>query len=449
MHKNTLIKNATIINEGEVFKGSVLIEGKLIKRIIRDPNELSELQVSETIDASDSFLIPGMIDGQVHFRDPGLTHKGDIYTESKAAVAGGTTSFMDMPNTVPRVLSLKLLEEKFQIASQKSFANYSFYMGTSNSNVDEALKVDPQLSCGIKIFLGSSTGDMLVNDQDTIERLLAESPILIATHCEDEDTIMANLNKYRTEIGEDLPVEYHPRIRSNKACYLSSSKIIKLAKKYKSRLHILHLSTAEEMELFDKETELAQKRITAEVCIHHLWFSSKDYKSKGNSIKWNPAIKDIEDRNALRKAVNNNTIDIIATDHAPHTIEEKNNTYFKCPAGGPLVQHSLVALFELYEQGVFDLQTIVTKTSHAPAICFQVAKRGFIREGYFGDLVLIKQNPWEVNKNNILYKCGWSPFEGQKFQYQVTHTFINGHLVYANGNIDEGYRGEQLRFNRA
>lgn len=448
MPKTTLIKNATIINEAKRFVGSVLIEGKLIKQIITNVEDLDSCQAGTVIDATGCFLIPGMIDGQVHFREPGLTHKGDIFTESKAAIAGGTTSFMEMPNTIPRVLDRKTLDEKFAIGAKQSMANYSFYMGTSNTNIDEVLKVDPKLICGIKMFLGSSTGDMLVDDQNAIEKLLAETQMLIACHCEDEDTIIANANKYRSEMGEDLPLEYHSKIRNHKACYLSSSQIIKKAKKFQSRLHVLHLTTADEMELFDNKTELAKKRITAEVCVHHLWFTNKDYKQKGNFIKWNPSIKDPEDRNALRKAVKNNTIDIIATDHAPHTLEEKNNTYFKCPSGGPLVQHSLVALLEMCEQGIFNFETIVNKTSHSPAICFQVENRGFIREGYAADLVLFKRNPWQVNKDNILYKCGWSPFEGQTFNYQITHTLVNGHLVYANGNIDEAYRGEQLEFVR-
>lgn len=449
---STLIKNATIVNEGLIFQGSVLIKNNLIEKIYSSNNE-SNIQADQVIDAQGLHLLPGMIDDQVHFRDPGLTHKGDIYTESRAAVAGGITSFMEMPNTNPRTLTQDLLQEKYQIASSKSLANYSFYMGTSNDNLEEVLKTNPQEHCGIKIFLGASTGNMLVDNQKTIEEIFkysAKTGLIIAVHSEDETIIQNNIAKFKAEYGEEgIKMEHHPLIRSSEACYAMSDKIIKLAKATNANLHILHLSTAAELNLLEAGN-IDEKKITAEACVHHLWFSDQDYAEKGSLIKWNPAIKTIEDRDALRAAVNSGLIDIIATDHAPHTKEEKSNpNYFLCPSGGPLVQHALVACLELYHQSIFTLETIVNKTSHNIARRFKVDKRGFIREGYYADLTLIDLNsPWTVDPGNILYKCSWSPFTGQKFNSQIKSTWVNGNLVYNNGKIIENNNGEALKFNR-
>lgn len=446
---STLIQNATIVNEGKIFTGSVLIENGLISKISDDSN----IKADETINAKGLYLLPGMIDDQVHFRDPGLTHKGDLYTESRAAVAGGITSFMEMPNTNPRTLTQELLQEKYQIAASKSIANYSFYMGTSNDNLAEVLKTNPQEHCGIKIFLGASTGNMLVNNPETIEAVLkysAQTGLIVAVHSEDEAIIQRNVAEFKAKYGEEgIKLEHHPLIRSSEACYVMSEKIIKLAKATKANLHILHLSTAAELKLLEVGN-IDEKKITAEACVHHLWFSDKDYASKGSLIKWNPAIKTIEDRDAIRAAVNSGLIDIIATDHAPHTKEEKSNpNYFLCPSGGPLVQHALVACLELYHQGVFSLETIVNKTSHNIARRFKVNKRGFIREGYYADLTLVDLNkPWTVDPSNILYKCGWSPFEGQEFNSQIKSTWVNGNLVYNNGKIIEVSKGQALKFNR-
>ncbi|MEK6615805.1 MAG: dihydroorotase, partial [Bacteroidota bacterium] len=376
-------------------------------------------------------------------------HKGDIYTESKAAVAGGITSFMEMPNTVPNTLTQELLEEKYKRASEVSLANYSFFMGASNDNVDEALKTNPKNVCGVKVFMGSSTGNMLVDNRQTLETIFSKCKLLIATHCEDEATIRANIEKFKVKYGEDIPVECHPQIRSEEACYKSSSLAVELAKKYNTRLHILHISTAKELELFDNKTPLKQKRITAEACVHHLWFSEEDYKTKGNFIKWNPAIKTKNDRDALLKGALENKIDVICTDHAPHTLEEKKQTYFKVPSGGPLVQHSLVAMLEFVHQKKLTIEKVGEKMSHALADCFQIEKRGYIREGYFADLILVDMNSsWTVDKSNILYKCGWSPFEGTTFNSKVTHTFVNGNLVYNKGKFDESKKGKRLLFSR-
>ncbi|HAF28388.1 MAG TPA: dihydroorotase [Bacteroidales bacterium] len=443
-----LIKNVTIVNEGNQFLGGILIDNGKIKKILKT-DELEGLTARSIIDGKGKYLLPGIIDDQVHFRDPGLTHKGDIYSESKAAIAGGITSFMEMPNTVPQATTHELLEEKYQMASEKSLANYSFYLGATNDNVEEIKKTDPKKVCGIKVFMGSSTGNMLVDDKDSLSRIFSESPLLIATHCEDEETIQTNTIKYKEEFGEDLPLKYHSKIRSEEACYKSSALAVELAKKYNSRLHILHLSTAKELELFSNTPSTREKRITAEVCVHHLWFTEDDYDAYGTKIKWNPAIKTLKDREALLNGLKNNTIDIIATDHAPHTKEEKANKYFKAPSGGPLVQHSLVAMLELYHNNKVSLIDIVNKMCHAPAEIFQVKERGYIREGYWADLVLVDMNsPWTVEEKNILYKCKWSPFENQIFKSRITHTIVNGKLVYDNGVFDETVKGKRLVFDR-
>ncbi|HLN52429.1 MAG TPA: dihydroorotase [Lentimicrobium sp.] len=440
-----LISNVNIVNEGSITHGSVLIDNGVIAKISESGPELSD--GAEVIDGKNGYLLPGVIDDQVHFRDPGLTYKGDIYTESKAAVAGGVTSFMDMPNTIPNTLKQELLEDKYRIASEKSLANYSFYMGVSNDNVGEVLKTDPSRVCGIKIFLGASTGNMLVNNTKTLETIFRESKCLIAVHCEDEPTIRENLAYYRQHYGDDIPPTAHPLIRNREACLRSSTFAVNLARKYNTRLHILHLSTADEMDLLSAESLNDEKRITGEVCVHHLWFNDLDYETLGNRIKWNPAIKEESDRKALIKAVKNNKIDIIATDHAPHTDQEKKNPYLSCPSGGPLVQHSLLAMLEKVNEGELDIQTIVEKMCHAPAKLFHIEKRGFIREGYHADLVLVKRNsPWQVHKSNLLYKCGWSPFEGVTFNSKVTHTFVNGNLVYNDGQFNEEFRGSRLIF---
>ncbi len=450
MPNKKLIKNATIVNEGETFIGSVLIEDDFIKKIYREaePN----IRIKNTIDATGLYLLPGMIDDQVHFRDPGLTHKGDLFTESRAAIAGGITSFMDMPNTNPRVLTQELLEAKYQLAAEKALANYSFYMGTSNDNLEEVLKTNPSEVCGIKIFLGASTGNMLVDNQATIEKVLeysAKTGIVVACHCEHEPSIIENIAKFKEKYGDHIKIEHHPLIRDDEVCYKSSFWIVGLARKHHANLHVLHLTTHKELKLFDSG-DTAEKNITAEVCVHHLWFSDKDYTEKGNFIKWNPAIKSIEDRAALRAALNSNTIDIIATDHAPHTLEEKSGTdYFKVPSGGPLVQHALIATLELHHQGIFDLTTVVEKTSHNVATRFKIDRRGFIRPGYYADMVLVDlHKPWTVKKSNLLYKCGWSPFEGTKFNSQVIYTFINGHIAYHDNSFWDTPKTMRLVFKR-
>ncbi|MXV51561.1 dihydroorotase [Pedobacter sp. HMF7647] len=440
-----LIKAATIVNEGKIFESDLFIKDGLIERI--EPS--IDVKADQEINAEGKYLFPGCIDDQVHFREPGLTYKADIFTESRAAVAGGITSFMEMPNTVPNTLTQELLADKYAIGAARSLANYSFFMGAGNDNLEEVLKTDTRNVCGIKVFMGSSTGNMLVDNEKTLEGIFKNSPMLIATHCEDEATIRYNMEKFKAKYGDDITPEMHPLIRSTEACYLSSSFAVGLAKKNNTRLHILHISTAKEIGLFDNQTPLKDKRITAEACIHHLWFSDKDYTEKGNWIKWNPAVKTAADCDAILQGVLNNHIDIIATDHAPHTIEEKEKPYLQAPSGGPLVQHALVALLEMYHQGKISLEKIAEKMAHAPAICFQVEKRGFIREGYFADLAMIELNrPWAVNHLNVLSKCGWSPFEGQKFKSSVTHTIVSGNLVYENGNFHEISPGQRLTFAR-
>lgn len=443
----TLLKNSHIVNEGRTFKGSIIINGTIIESVI-EGNEIPEGTYNE-LDLEGKHIIPGVIDDQVHFRDPGLTYKADIQSESRAAVAGGTTSYMDMPNNNPPILSQQLLAEKYEMGAQKSLANYSFYMGTSNDNLEEVLKTDPKNVCGIKIFMGSSTGNMLVDDLDTLEGVFSKANLLIATHCEDEKTILANTKEYKERYGEDMPINKHPEIRSAEACYKSSSMAVALAKKHNTRLHVLHLTTAKEMDLFDGSLPLEKKRITSEVCVHHLTFNQADYDTYGTRIKWNPAVKSENDRKALIAALKDNRLDIIATDHAPHTLEEKTNNYWKAPSGGPLVQHSLVQMMEFYHQGIFTLEEIVNKMSHAPAQCFQVSKRGFIRPGYYADLVILDLNqPWTATPENTYYKVKWSPFEGKEFRSKVLKTFVNGTLVYDNGQFNEDYRGMRIKFDR-
>mgnify|MGYP000674960996 CR=1 FL=1 len=440
-----LLKNAQIINEGSVQTADVLIEGDRILKIAASIQDAE----AEVFDLTGKFLMPGVVDDQVHFREPGLTHKGRIYTEAKAAVAGGITSFMEMPNTNPQALTQELLEDKYEIGAKDSLANYSFFMGASNENIEEVLKTDPKCVAGIKIFMGSSTGNMLVDDQEVLNSIFSSCDMLIAVHCEDEATIRANTAKMKAEFGEDLPIRYHPIIRNAEACYKSSSLAVRLAKEHNTRLHILHISTAKETELFRNDIPLEEKRITAEACVHHLWFDDSNYDEKGTYIKWNPAVKSASDREGVWKALLDNRIDIIATDHAPHTQEEKDNTYFNAPSGGPLVQHALVALLEFYHQGKVSLEWIVNKMCHAPATCFQLKERGYIRPGYFADLVVVDlEKSWQVEKDNILYDCGWSPFEGETFKSTVTKTFVNGNLVYDNGIFDERTRGMRLEFDR-
>lgn len=442
-----LIKNAKIVNEGQVFEGDVLIEDDYIVEIAESISAKSA--TTTIIDAEGNYLLPGMIDDQVHFREPGLTHKGDIASESKAAIAGGITSFIEQPNTIPNAVTQEILEEKYQIAAQNSYANYSFMMGATNDNLEEILKTNAKNVAGIKIFLGSSTGNMLVDNEVVLEKIFASTPLLIAVHCEDEQTIKNNLETYIAKYGDDVPVTAHHLIRSEEACYLSSSKAIALAKKTGARLHIFHLSTAREMELFTNKIPLQDKKITAEVCIHHLWFTNDDYATKGNFIKWNPAVKTAQDRDALWEALLDDRIDVIATDHAPHTLEEKQQSYLKAPSGGPLVQHALVALFEAYHQGKISIEKIVEKAAHNPAILFKIEKRGFIKVGYYADLVIVNAGlPWQVKKENILYKCGWSPFEGFTFTSRITHTFVNGQLVYHNFKVKEIRAGKRLLFDR-
>jgi dihydroorotase len=442
-----LIRDARIVNEGKITEGSVLIEDGLISRIFT--GEVPATINTKIIDAAGKFLIPGVIDDQVHFREPGLTKKADIYTESRAAVAGGITSFMEMPNTIPNTLTQELLEEKYRIAAEKSLANYSFYMGASNDNIDEILKTDPQRVCGIKVFMGSSTGNMLVDDKSTLENIFKNAPCLVAVHCEDEQTIQQNTREAREKYGEDVPILLHPVIRSAEACYKSSSLAVELAKKFNTRLHVLHISTAIETALFRNDIPLKDKMITAEVCVHHLCFSAEDYPRKGMFIKWNPAIKTIGDKKALFEAMMVNKLDVIATDHAPHTITEKQNTYFNAPSGGPLVQHALVAMLEFYHRGKISIERIVEKMCHAPADCFRVQKRGYIREGYHADLVLLDtEKPWRAVKKNVLYKCGWSPFEGTEFNSRVLYTFVSGNLVYEKGKFNEQHKGLRLLFDR-
>ncbi|HZY25833.1 MAG TPA: dihydroorotase [Bacteroidales bacterium] len=443
-----LIKNATIINEGRAFRGDLLIKDEIIDSIgsaedFNIPND------SKIIDAAGLFLLPGIIDDQVHFRDPGLTYKGDIHSESRAAVAGGVTSFMDMPNTNPQTVTIDLLNEKYVIGSENSFTNFSFYLGATNTNIDEVMKIDQSAVCGIKLFMGSSTGNMLVDNETALKELFARTTLPIAAHCEDEPTIRKNSEIYREKYGEEVPISMHPLIRSREACFKSSSHAVNLAREYNTRLHILHLSTADELKLFDNSLPLKQKRITGEVCVHHLWFDDTSYNDLGTLIKWNPAIKTRFDRDALINGVKNNLIDIIATDHAPHTLAEKRNSYFKAPSGGPLIQHTLVLMLELWHKKIFSLEKIVEMMCHNPAILFNIRKRGFIRSGYQADLCLVDPSSrWTVSKDNLLYKCGWSPFEGVTFQSKVVKTIVNGTIVYDNGLINEDYRGQRLMFER-
>ncbi|GJQ07594.1 dihydroorotase [Capnocytophaga cynodegmi] len=443
----TLIKNANIVNENQTFKGDLLIYGNRIEKVA---SEISAENNYKIIDANGKYLLPGVIDDQVHFREPGLTHKANIATESAAAIAGGVTTFFEQPNTSPQTTTIELLEEKFAIASKTSFANYSFFLGGTNDNLEQLKQLDRNACVGIKLFLGSSTGNMLVDDEKTIETIFSNIDLVIAAHCEDEQTIRQNTELYTQRYGEYIPIENHPLIRSSEACFLSSSKAIRLAEKTGARLHVFHLSTAQETELFRNDIPLKDKKITAEVCVHHLWFSDEDYKSKGNFIKWNPAVKTSNDREHLWKALLDDRLDVIATDHAPHTLDEKKNTiYSKIPSGGPLVQHSLVAMLENAQKGKISIEKIVEKMCHNPAILFEIKERGFIREGYYADLVLVDlNNPWQVSKENILYKCGWSPFEGNIFHSKIIATFVGGNLVYENGKVNPIPQGMRVTFNR-
>jgi len=440
-----LIKNATIVNEGSSFVGDVLIENGVIKKVDSSITTSS----MTVIDASGKYLIPGLIDDQVHFREPGLTHKATIGSESRAAVAGGITTFIEMPNTVPQATNQQLLQEKFNIAEKTSYANYSFMFGGTNDNLEELLKTDPKTVAGIKLFLGSSTGNMLVDNLEVLEKIFSSTKLIISVHCEDEETIKKNTANHKALYGEDIPIELHPVIRSEEACYLSSSRAIALAKKTGARLHVFHLSTAKETVLFRNDIPLEEKQITSEVCVHHLWFSDQDYREKGTHIKWNPAVKTAADREGLWTALLDDRLDIIATDHAPHTLEEKSNSYLKAPSGGPLVQHALLALLEKVSENVISIEKVVEKACHNPAIIFQIENRGFIKEGYYADLVLIDPKaPQTVCKENILYKCGWSPFEGTTFSSSVTHTFVNGVLMYHEGIFNDDVKGKRITFNR-
>lgn len=438
-----LLKNGRLVNEGQQVIADVLIEGSFIKKIaasISDPT-------ATVIDLEGKLLIPGMIDDQVHFREPGLTHKGNIYTESRAAVAGGITSFMEMPNTNPTATTQALLADKYAIAAKSSPANYSFFMGATNDNLEEVLKTDPKTVCGVKVFMGSSTGNMLVDNEKTLTGIFSQCPLLIATHCEDEATIRKNLAEYQAKYGDSMEMKYHPEIRNTEACYLSSSMAVELAKKYDTRLHVLHISTAKELSLFRNDIPLTEKRITAEACVHHLWFSDADYAEKGAFIKWNPAVKTQADQDALWVALNDNRIDILATDHAPHTIEEKSGSYFTAPSGGPLVQHAVLAILEKVKQGKITLERAVEKMSHAPAQCFKLEQRGYLREGYYADLVVVdEKKETTVTKESLLYKCGWSPFEGFTFSHAIDSTFVNGQLVYHQNKVIEGNNGMRLTF---
>lgn len=442
-----LLKNGMVINEGKTFSSDVLIFNDRIEKIAQN---IQGIGTETEINCEGKYIVPGCIDDQVHFREPGLTHKGEILTESRAAVAGGITSFMEMPNTVPNALTQELLEDKYMIASKKSIANYSFFMGASNNNLEEVLKTNDKNVCGVKIFMGSSTGNMLVDNETALNGLFSKVNMLIATHCEDEATIRKNIVLFKQKYGEDVPMSAHPLIRSEEACYLSSSRAVALAKKHGTRLHILHISTAKEVGLFDAHTPLIQKKITTEACVHHLWFSDKDYDEKGVFIKWNPAVKTAEDREGIWQGVLSNAIDVIATDHAPHTLEEKAGKYFQAPSGGPLVQHALIAMFEKAKEGKISKERVVEKMAHAPAQLFAIENRGFVREGYYADLVIVDPNKSAtVTKENALYKCGWSPFEGVSFSHSIDSTFVNGNLVYNNGQINDVTSGHRLLFNRS
>lgn len=440
-----LIKNAKLVNEHQITETDVLLEGKRISRIDVDISTAN----TEVIDVEGSYVIPGIIDDQVHFREPGLTHKADLATESRAALAGGITSFMEQPNTIPQTTTIEKLEEKFEMGKRASYANYSFLLGGTNDNLEEIKRLDRKACSGIKLFLGSSTGNMLVDDEQVIERIFRNTELVISAHCEDESTIRKNFESFKAKYGDDIPIECHPMIRSEEACYLSSSKAVALARKTGARLHVFHLSTARETELFKNDIPLEQKKITAEVCLHHLWFTDRDYAEKGTLIKWNPAVKSEKDRDGLWAALLDDRIDVIATDHAPHTLEEKLNPYTVAPSGGPLVQHALPAMLEKYLDGIISLENIVRKMCHNPALLFDVESRGFAREGYYADLVVFNTDrPWSVNRDNVLYKCGWSPFEGVNFRSSVTHTFVNGHLAYKNGEFSNMKNAMRLTFNR-
>ena len=441
-----LLKNAKIVNDNKIFPADILLEDDVILKI---EDHISSDSAAKVMDLEGKYVIPGAIDDQVHFREPGLTHKGTIATESRAAVAGGITSFMEQPNTNPQTTTIEALEDKFEMARNSAFANYSFLFGGTNDNLEEIKKLDKNACSGIKLFLGSSTGNMLVDNEEVIEKIFRNTEMVISAHCEDESTIKANFAKYKAQYGDDIPVKYHPLIRSAEACYLSSSRAIALAKKTGARFHVFHLSTGKETELFRNDIPLEDKKITAEVCIHHLWFSEEDYDTKGTLIKWNPAVKTAVDRDQLWEALLDDRIDVIATDHAPHTLEEKNNVYTSAPSGGPLVQHALPAMLEKYHDGKISLEKIVEKMCHNPAKLFQIKKRGFIREGFYADLVVLDLNDsWTVTKENIAYKCGWSPFEGNSFKSRITHTFVNGHLAYENGNFSKERKAMRLTFNR-
>ena len=444
--KTILLLNATIVNEGRTFTSDILIENGRIARIDQD---LSSKQADITLDIEGKHLLPGVIDDQVHFREPGLTHKANIYTEAKAAVAGGTTTYMEMPNTVPNALTQKLLEDKYQIAEKTSLANYSFYMGASNDNLAEVLRTNQNNVCGVKIFMGSSTGNMLVDNPSTLEKVFSQSPMLIATHCEDEETIRNRSAQYKEKYGEEIDFKYHPEIRNEEACLKSSQLAVELAKKYKTRLHVLHISTEEEIALFRNDIPLEEKHITAEVCVHHLWFTAEGYAAKGAQIKCNPAIKAARHQPKLLQALLDDKFDVIATDHAPHTWEEKQNNYWKAPSGLPLVQHALQMMLSFYKQDKISLEKIVEKMCHAPAQCFQIAQRGYIREGYWADLVVVDLNQsYTVSKDNLHYKCGWSPLEGTTFETSILHTIVSGHLAYSNGQFDESIKGQRILFER-
>tara|TARA_B110000967_G_C18901977_1_gene576539 strand:+ start:10353 stop:11696 length:1344 start_codon:yes stop_codon:yes gene_type:complete len=443
----TLIKNAQIVNEGVIFQGDLLIEGDFISKIGSDLKAPAHAKI---VDAKGKYLLPGAIDDQVHFREPGLTHKATIATESKAAIAGGITTFIEMPNTVPQATTQEELEKKFEIANKTSYANYSFMFGGTNDNLEELLKTDPKKVAGIKLFLGSSTGNMLVDNEEVLKKIFSSTQMLISVHCEDEETIRKNLKKHMELFGEDIPIKYHPRIRSEEACYLSSSKAIQLAKETGARLHIFHLSTAKETTLFRNDIPLKEKKITAEVCVHHLTFDEGDYAEKGTFIKWNPAVKSAADKKGLWEALLDDRIDVIATDHAPHTFEEKQQIYTKAPSGGPLVQHGLPAMLTAVKSGKISLEKIVEKMCHNPAILFEIDKRGYVKEGFYADLVLVDlDKSWTVTKENTLYKCGWSPFEGSKLEATVTHTFVNGSLAYEEGKFGAALSGKRIEFNRS
>ena len=451
VNNNYYIHNALIVNENQRKLGAILIQDGLISEIFQGqaPAGFGFPEATISIDAGKKWLLPGVIDDQVHFREPGLTQKGDLLTESRAAAAGGVTSYMDMPNTLPKAITLELLEEKYRLAAEKSLANYSFFLGASDDNLDQIKKADPRSICGLKVFLGASTGNMLVNDPAILSAVFENSPLLIAVHAEEETVIRENLQQYTARYGEAIPIEAHPLIRSSEACYRSSLKATELAAKTNARLHLLHLSTAHELSLLRNDIPLTEKKITGEVCVHHLWFDDRDYARLGSRIKWNPAIKTSVDRESLFRAVLDDTLDIIATDHAPHLLSEKENPYLTCPSGAPMVQHALVAMLEFYHKGKISLEKIVEKMCHHPAILYQIDKRGFLCKGYHADMVLVDpDNPWSVSSDNILYKCGWSPFEGTTFRSRVTHTWVNGNLVFDQGKFYETRKGKRLEFNR-